>query len=158
MEDAVTVDLRGTKVLPYLLRVIGKTNDRTLEGALNRLRGWEQTGAHRRDLNRDGSYDDAAAIQSMDGGWPLLPRAVSQPLLGSDLYKQLTGVDPVDNTPNNNGDHLGSSWDVGWYGSVQEDLVNVLANAKKKPRPKARRRAKRSTAASTAARSKPKPK
>ena len=153
MEDAGTVDLRGTKVLPYLLRVIGKTNDRTLEGALNRLRGWEQTGAHRRDLNRDGSYDDAAAIQIMDAWWPLLSRAVYQPLLGSDLYKQLTGVDPVDNTPNNNGDHLGSSWDVGWYGSVQEDLVNLLkANAKK---PKAKRKAKRSTA-STAATSKTK--
>jgi acyl-homoserine lactone acylase PvdQ len=152
MEDAGTVDLRGSKVLPYLLKVIGKTKDRTLEGALNRLRGWEQTGAHRRDLNHDGSYDDAAAIQIMDAWWPLLSRAVYQPLLGSSLYQQLTGVDTIDNHPNNGGDHLGSAWDVGWYGSVQEDLVNLLKATARKPKPKAKpkRRARRSTAAAAA--------
>jgi acyl-homoserine lactone acylase PvdQ len=150
MEDAGTVDLRGSKVLPYLLKVIGKTNDRTLEGALNRLRGWEQTGAHRRDLNHDGSYDDAAAIQIMDAWWPLLSRAVYQPLLGSSLYQQLTGVDTIDNHPNNGGDHLGSAWDVGWYGSVQEDLVNLLKATARKPKAKPKRRARRSTAAAAA--------
>ena len=157
MGDAGTVDLRGSQVLPYLLKVIGKTNDPTLETALNRLRGWEQTGAHRRDLNRDGTYDDAAAIQIMDAWWPLLSRAAFQPLLGSDLYRQLTGVDPIDNTPNNNGDHLGSAWDVGWYGSVQEDLSNLLKATAKKPKTKARpkRKVKR-RAVATAAKSKTK--
>ncbi|HEV7459442.1 MAG TPA: penicillin acylase family protein [Solirubrobacteraceae bacterium] len=160
MGDAATVDLRGTKVLPYLLKVIGKTNDRTLEGALNRLRGWEQTGAHRRDLNRDGSYDDAAAIQIMDAWWPLLSRAVYQPLLGSTLYQQLTGIDPIDNHPNNGGDHLGSAWDVGFYGSVQEDLINLLKATPKKPRAKAKpkRKVKRRSAATAKAKTKHKPK
>jgi acyl-homoserine lactone acylase PvdQ len=147
MEDAGTVDLRGSKVLPYVLRVIGKTNDRTLEAALNRLRGWEQTGAHRRDLNRDGSYDDAAAIQIMDAWWPMLARAVYQPLLGPTLYQQLTSSDPIDNTPNNGGDHLGSSWDVGFYGSVQEDLINLL---KVKPKPKRRAKSRTATAVTSA--------
>jgi acyl-homoserine lactone acylase PvdQ len=153
MEDAGTVDLRGSRVLPYLLKVIGKTNDRTLEGALNRLRGWEQTGAHRRDLNHDGSYDDAAAIQIMDAWWPLLSRAVYQPLLGSALYQELTSVDPIDNHPNNGGDHLGSAWDVGWYGSMQEDLINLL-KVKPKPKAKPKRRAKRSTTAAATAKPK----
>jgi acyl-homoserine lactone acylase PvdQ len=160
MEDAGTVDLRGSKVLPYLLKVIGKTRDRTLESALNRLRGWYATGAHRRDLNRDGSYDDAAAIQIMDAWWPLLSRAMFQPRLGPDLYRQLNGVDPIDNAPNNNGDHLGSAYDVGWYGTVQEDLINLLkANAKKrKPRARRKTTAKRRTASGAKAASARRPK
>src|SRR5256885_3281422 len=79
--------------------------------------------------------------------------------LVSNLHRQLTGIDPIDNTPNNNGDHLGSSWDVGWYGSVQEDLINLL-KASKKPRPKAKTKhtAKRSTATTTKRKAKPRAK
>jgi hypothetical protein len=82
---------------------------------------------------------------------------VYQPLLGSSLYQELTGIDTIDNHPNNGGDHLGSAWDVGWYGSVQEDLVNLLkatAKPKRKARAKPKRRARHSTAA--AAKSPPK--
>jgi hypothetical protein len=96
----------------------------------------------------------------MDAWWPLLSRAVYQPLLGSTLYQQLTGIDPIDNHPNNGGDHLGSAWDVGFYGSVQEDLINLLKATPKKPRTKAKpkRKVKRRSAATAKAKTKHKPK
>src|SRR2546423_12395106 len=65
----------------------------------------------------------------MDAWWPRLVSAVLEPTLGADLYKQFTAEDAVDNHPNNNGDHFGSAWDQGIYGSVQEDLRRVLATA-----------------------------
>jgi len=53
MEDAGTVDLRGAKVLPYLLRVIGTPRDPELRRAVAVLRAWVRSGAHRIDRNRD---------------------------------------------------------------------------------------------------------
>src|SRR2546423_11021053 len=84
----------------------------------------------------------------MDAWWPRLVSAVLEPTLGADLYKQFTAEDAVDNHPNNNGNHFGSAWDQGIYGSVQEDLRRVVASAgvrstKASAARKSRRRTKR---------------
>ncbi|MDX6667432.1 MAG: hypothetical protein QOK04_812 [Solirubrobacteraceae bacterium] len=129
MEDAGTVDLRGDKVLPWALKVIGRSSDPTIAAAVNRLAAWQRSGAHRRDLDHNGAYDDSDAVFMMDAWWPRLVSAVFAPTLGHSLYEQLLAEDPVDNHPNNNGDHFGSAWDQGIYGSVQEDLRRVLAAA-----------------------------
>ncbi|MEA2273218.1 MAG: hypothetical protein QOI98_1926, partial [Solirubrobacteraceae bacterium] len=65
-------------------------------------------------------------IRIMDAWWPLLTKAEFEPTLGADVYKELTSEDPIDNHPNNGGDHLGSAWDVGFYGHVQKDLRALL--------------------------------
>jgi hypothetical protein len=126
MEDAGTVDLRADRVLPYLLRVVGRPGSKTGRRAVAALRSWQKAGSHRIDRNADGTYEHAAAIRIMDAWWPRVASAVFRPALGATAYGRLVAVDPRDNVPNNGGDHLGSSWDVGFYGTVQKDLRAVL--------------------------------
>ena len=126
MEDSGTVDHRGDKVLPWLLRVIGKQKDAKLRDAVAKLKAWNRSGAHRRDKDRTGTYDDAEAVRIMDAWWPLLIDAQFKPVLGEDAYKRLQGLIDNDNEPNNAGGHLGSAYNGGWYGYVQKDLRNVL--------------------------------
>jgi hypothetical protein len=90
------------------------------------LRAWLRDGAHRVDTNGDGAYEHAEAIQIMDAWWPHLVRAQFQPALGKRLFNAMTAVHPLDNNPNNHGDHVGSAWQDGWYSFVQKDLRAVL--------------------------------
>ncbi len=77
MEDAGTVDLRGDKDLPWILRVIDSApvTDPRLSAALGARRSWMADGAHRRDLGATGTYGHADAIRTMDAWWPLLVHA-----------------------------------------------------------------------------------
>jgi acyl-homoserine lactone acylase PvdQ len=137
MGIAGTQDLRGVEVLPYALQIIGTPSDPTLADAVNELRAWVATGAHR--INRSnpgahGDYDQSDAVRIMDAWWPLLVRAEFQPLLGSGLLDQVENDFPINDQPGHGaavhgtsgGAHLGSSWDVGFYGIVQKDLRAVL--------------------------------
>jgi acyl-homoserine lactone acylase PvdQ len=125
MEDAGTVDLRGDRALPWLLKVIGtkRVAQPALKNAVQTLTRWEQSGAHRIDRNGDGNYDDSAAIRIMDAWWPRLVRAQFEPKLGNKLYDQVAGqlADDSDRT-----DHLGSAFDTSAYGFVQKDLRDLL--------------------------------
>ncbi len=49
-----------------------------------------------------------------------------EPVVGADAFKALTSDVPVDNDPNNEGQHLGSAYDNGWYGFVQKDMRDLL--------------------------------
>jgi hypothetical protein len=89
------------------------------------------SGSHR--INRahpgaSGNYDQSAAIKLMDAWWPLLVKAEFQPTLGPSLLNQFTGEFPINDQPGHgtSGPHLGSAWDVGFYGIVQKDLRSVL--------------------------------
>src|SRR5256714_14704510 len=75
MEDAGTVDLRGDKVLPWALKVIGRPRDARLAAAVAKLAAWQRSGAHRRDLDRSGSDDGSPAIAPMEPWWPRLGNA-----------------------------------------------------------------------------------
>jgi acyl-homoserine lactone acylase PvdQ len=121
MEDAGTVDLRGDKVLPWLLRVIETkpVTDPDLKQAISVLASWQASGAHRLDRNKDGTYDDALAVRIMDAWWPRLVRAEFEPAVGQTLFDRLPlGHDAP-------GD-LGSAFDTSSYGIVQKDLRDVL--------------------------------
>ena len=126
MEDAATVDLRGTQVLPWALRVIGAPKDAKLRAAVKRLRGWYSAGSHRIDRNRDGAYDHAGAVALMDAWWPRWMRAEFEPVLGRKLFNGIAGMNSLVNEPNNGGQHLGSAWQAGWYGYAQKDLRTLL--------------------------------
>jgi penicillin amidase len=126
MENAATVDLRGSRVLPWALKVLGQPKDPALRGAVGTLRAWTRSGSHRIDRNRDGTYDRAAAVRIMDAWWPRWLRAEFEPALGKGLFEDIAGMNELANLPNNHGQHLGSAWQAGWYGYAQKDLRTLL--------------------------------
>jgi acyl-homoserine lactone acylase PvdQ len=131
MATAGTQDLRGVEVLPYALGIIGHPSDPTLATAVNELQAWVASGAHR--INREhpgasGDYDQTDAVRIMDAWWPLLVQAEFGPTLGSSLLGQVENDFPINDEPGHgvSGAHLGSAFDVGFYGIVQKDLRSVL--------------------------------
>jgi hypothetical protein len=123
MEDAGTADLRGQEVLPLVFRVLRRERDPALRAALDLLGGWVASGAHRRDRDRDGKYDDAAAVALMDAWWPKLLEAEFMPALGANAFKALRSQQQFHDDPHN---HLGSAFDDGWYGFTHKDLRMLL--------------------------------
>jgi hypothetical protein len=119
-------DLRAHVDLPLALRVIGRPGDSSLRRAVRQLRAWRRAGGLRKDTNKDGVYDHAAAIRLMDAWWPRWVRAQFAPALGGRAYRTLREAVELDNAPNNHGDHLGSAYQTGWYGFVRKDLRTVL--------------------------------
>jgi acyl-homoserine lactone acylase PvdQ len=131
MGNAGTQDLRGVEVLPYALRIIGHPSDPTLATAAAELRAWVASGAHR--INRahpgaGGSYDQTDAVRIMDAWWPLLVKAEFAPVLGSPLLASVQSEFAINDQPGHgtSGAHLGSAFDVGFYGIVQKDLRAAL--------------------------------
>ena len=133
MGEAATTDLRAEQVLPLALQVIGRPDDKRLADAVADLRAWIAAGSHRRDRNGDGRYEHAGAIRILDAWWPLWMRAQFQASLGSSLYEQLVEAHDLDNEPNNDGGHVGSAYQTGWYGYAAKDLRRVLGRKVKQP-------------------------
>jgi acyl-homoserine lactone acylase PvdQ len=130
MEESATQDMRGVKDLPIVLRAMGKPKDAKLRAAIKLLSGWRSRGAHRRDLNKDGHYDDDAAVTLMDAWWPKLVAAEFQPALGSGVYSIFTRFQPPD------AQAVGSvasspDYETGWFGYVSKDLRDLFG-----PRPR----------------------
>jgi hypothetical protein len=128
MEDAGTVDLRGDKVLPWMLKVLGRPRDPALRNAKNGLLAWHRSGAHRRDSDHNGIYSFSDAIRIMDAWWPLWVDAQFKGPLGNTLWNRLLPLFEmgIDNEPNNLGIHRGSAYQGAVYGQVQKDLRSVL--------------------------------
>jgi acyl-homoserine lactone acylase PvdQ len=131
MGNAGTQDLRAVAVLPYALKVIGHPRKRTLAQALSELRAWVASGAHR--INREhpgasGNYEHSDAVRIMDAWWPLWVRAEFEPVLGRAVLAQLESDFPINDEPGRGTTccHVGSAFDVGFYGIVQTDLRDVL--------------------------------
>ena len=128
MEDAGTVDLRGDRVLPWILKVIDTrpVTDPALKSALQKLTAWHGSGAHRIDRNRDGTYEQSDAIRIMDAWWPRLVAAEFKPTLGQTLFDRLPfGHDAPG--------PVGSAFDTSSYGYVQKDLRDLLGTSVKGP-------------------------
>jgi acyl-homoserine lactone acylase PvdQ len=125
MQEAATEDLRGVKLLPVLLRALGKPSDPKLKAAVKLLRGWHARGAHRRDLNRDGHYDDDAAVTLMDAWWPRVRSAVFEPRMGRTLFRQMLRMLPPDE-PLSSVFHQPPYYEIDWWGLVSKDLRTVF--------------------------------
>jgi hypothetical protein len=132
MEDAGTVDLRGDAVLRWLFKVMkrGPAPSAEQQHAIDVLKAWQQSGAHRRDANGDGVYEHSEAIRIMDAWWPRLVTAQFKPTLGDELFARIEDMLPVDDE--NRPDHLGSAFQGGWWGYVSKDLRSLLQKAKAK--------------------------
>ncbi len=123
MGDAGTVDLRGQEVLPYLLRVIDRGSvPPAVKPALDALRAWEATGAHRRDADGNGSYEHAGAVALMDAWWRPLVAAIYQPVLGQPAIDRIDAINHIDYLPKDGPD----TFFFGWYSYVVKDLRTLL--------------------------------
>jgi acyl-homoserine lactone acylase PvdQ len=133
MEDGGSVDLRGSQVLPLMLRVITSSGPLTAAeaNAVNALQNWVNSGAHRRDDNpRDGHYDHAEAIKIMDAWWPKALTAAFQPTIGDgdankDVFSKVQAQMAFDDPPSL---HLGSAYLTGWEGYMNKDLRTLLGD------------------------------
>jgi len=129
MEEPATQDLRGYRLLPTIFKAVGKPKSGKLRKALATLRTWYKAGAHRRDLDRDGVYEENDAVELMDAWWPKLVAAEFKPMLGAKAFERLEGMLAL-------GDHTGGSPDApsfydGWWGYVSKDLRSIFG-----PKPK----------------------
>jgi hypothetical protein len=129
MEETATQDLRGVKDVPVLLRAVGHPKGSSLRRAVGLLRGWHRRGAHRRDLNRDGHYDDDAAVTLMDAWWPNLVSAEFRPALHREAYGRLAEMVPPGDFKG--GEAYSPDFETGWYGYVSKDLRDLFG-----PRPR----------------------
>ncbi len=125
MEDAGTVDLRGQETLPLLLQVMGATAplgaDPRAQEMRDRLAAWAADAAHRRDGDRNGSYDDPQAPAIMDAWWPRLTAAMFGASSDNAIGHLRITVDD-----HNRIIHRGSAFQDGLYGHVNQDLRQVL--------------------------------
>ena len=119
MGDAATTDLRGTRVLPFMLRALGKPSDPRLQEAVKLLKAWQRSGAHRRDKDSDGSYEHSPAIALMDAWWEPAAQAIFKPTLG-DAYDAL----PMGHHDNPRAQ--GSAFQSGFYSHINKDLRTIL--------------------------------
>jgi hypothetical protein len=113
------------KLLPVLLRAIGKPRDPKLRAAIKLLRQWHSRGSHRRDLDRDGHYDDDAAVTLMDAWWPLIRKTTFEPRMGKPLFDQMMKMLPPDE-PLSAKFHQPPYYEIDWWGLVSKDLRNVF--------------------------------
>jgi len=129
MEEPATQDLRGYRLLPTILEAIGKPRSPKMRQALATLRAWQKQGAHRRDLDRDGVYEENEAVQLMDAWWPKLLEGEFKPVLGAKAYTALEGLVRT-------GSYTGASptepdFNDGWWSYVSKDLRDLFG-----PKPK----------------------
>jgi acyl-homoserine lactone acylase PvdQ len=126
MKEASTVDLRGHTVLPAALKIIQSQpiSDPQVRSAVAELSAWEQSGAHRVDRDRNGSYEHADAIRILDAWWLPLLHAEFEPALGKGLFDHVADMTVLDDSPSL---HLGSAYNGGWYVYANKDLRTILA-------------------------------
>ena len=129
MEEPATQDLRGYRLLPTVFRAIGKPKSARLRRALATLRTWHGRGAHRRDLDRDGVYDENEAVELMDAWWPQLVAGEFRPALGGRAYEQLEEM--IGTGSYTGGSPTEPSFSDGWWGYVSKDLRALFG-----PKPK----------------------
>jgi hypothetical protein len=153
MAEAAVTDLRGRKVLPLLLRVIGSApvTDPALSAAVSRLSAWTTSGSKRLETTPGSrTYQHADAIRAFDAWWPKLVREQFRPGLGDGLYQALVAALQINESPSGHqrGDssgvpssanaaqtHKGSSFQYGWWGYVSKDLRSVLGDPVAGPLP-----------------------
>jgi hypothetical protein len=125
MEEPATQDLRAWALMPILRTALGTPADPKLRAAIQLLSDWAASGAHRRDLNRDGKDDDTPAITLMDAWWPRLSRVVISDPIGPGADHALRAI----LAPNNvaPGDQpTAPDWDDGWFSYVSKDLRDIF--------------------------------
>lgn len=119
MGVAATQDFRGYRVLPYMLKAVGKPADERLAKVVTLLRAWTKAGAPREAPVSGEPYTHAAAVAVMDAWWTKAIEAMFKPVLGKAFETIPAGFDDIPGP-------VGSAYHGGFYGQVQKDLRAVL--------------------------------
>ncbi|MDX6581753.1 MAG: hypothetical protein QOI10_937 [Solirubrobacterales bacterium] len=127
MEEPATEDLRAVKVLPLLVKAMGNPSHGKLGKAVNTLEHWRASGAHRRDLDGDGSYEYNKAVVLMDAWWPLAVGAEFRSALGGTAFDALESMAPLGSVGRSA--PAAPDYFAGWYGYVSKDLRALLGQS-----------------------------
>ena len=135
MEEPASQDLRALRVLPAVRKALGRPKDQKLREALALLESWRRSGAHRRDLDKDGTYEDDAAVTLMDAWWPKLARATLERSIGEEASQALQSLAQIGDERSSPAapDYFGA-----WYGYVEKDLRTLFASKRARKRIKGR--------------------
>ena len=139
MGNAGTQDLRGVEVLPYALKVIGHPSNPDLAEAVTALQCMGRQGAHRISREHPGRNRASTTRPTRFGSWTPGGRCWSRPSSsrssGASLLGQIESEFPINDEPGHgtSGSHLGSAFDVGFYGIVQKDLRAALGERVRGP-------------------------
>ncbi|HEU4977640.1 MAG TPA: penicillin acylase family protein [Solirubrobacteraceae bacterium] len=125
MEEGATQDIR-VFVLKWVERAMGHPSDPALKNAIALLNRWKASGGHRRDLNKDGRYDDDDAVTLMDAWWPRLVRAEFGPALGTVAMSRIEDMLPVDDGTTETATASAPAFFGGWWGYMSKDLRDLL--------------------------------
>jgi hypothetical protein len=110
--------------------VLGRVRGGDLGDAVATLRAWVRSGAHRRDLDADGHYEDSEAIRIFDAWWPRVIEAQFRPVLGNGLFEAIQGMISIKTGPD---EDIGNAWGDGWFGYAEKDLRTVLGKRVRDP-------------------------
>jgi acyl-homoserine lactone acylase PvdQ len=126
VQDAATVDLRGALVLPAVLEVLATGPAPSARHARIRdeLARWVTEGAHRRDRDDDGWYDDHS-VAVLDAAWDALVGVAVGPELRPFLAHPGRRPKLLDNAPS----QTGGAYAHGWYSAALDGLTAVLAGS-----------------------------
>ena len=126
MSEPATQDIRGRYVVPWALRAMRRPSDPELREAFDLLRAWSRSGAHRRDLDKNGVYDDDAAVTLMDAWWPKMLEAQFGRVLRDDTIARLQEVLPYDAELGPGKAPSAPAFASGWYAHAHKDLRQLL--------------------------------
>lgn len=123
MADAATVDLRGTQVLPHALSLLEGRPD--VAEAVGLLHAWAASGAHRVDVDRNGRYEQEAAIALFDAWYDRMIDAVLEEITPLPV--------PQGRDDGNRRGHLGSAFQGGWYHWLEKSFRQANGEAPAAP-------------------------
>jgi hypothetical protein len=87
------------------------------------LGSWVAGGAHRRDRDGDGYYDQGAPVALMDAWWKRLAPAIFAPALADPVLRAVSALASYDNPAGPQGDAFYGAF----YSYVQKDLRDLVA-------------------------------
>jgi acyl-homoserine lactone acylase PvdQ len=130
MEDAATVDLRGSQILPTALEVLGADNG-DLQPYVDLLAAWQASGSHHRAPAADKPYDQQAAIALMDAWYQpdQSGKPHESPLINAvfdGYFKDIYADIPLHFDDTNRLKHIGSAYQDGWEAYLQKALRQRL--------------------------------
>jgi acyl-homoserine lactone acylase PvdQ len=126
MEEPATTDVRAFALWPWMRRMLGRPSDPRLRDAIALFDRWYAAGGHRRDLDRNGKYEDDDAVTLMDAWWPKLLEAEFHPPLGDDAFNALHRMLGFGGIAPGTAASGYPSFSDGWFGYVSKDLRDLL--------------------------------